>query len=76
MALILNRGTGLGLAISKKLTEMMGGQINVKSEEGKGSTFGFSAVFQKQALSKGSNKTMKFPKDIQGKRILAVDYNA
>ena len=32
-------GTGLGLPISKKMTEMMGGEINVESKEGKGTTF-------------------------------------
>ncbi|MEW6116466.1 MAG: response regulator [Nitrospirota bacterium] len=37
----VNKGTGLGMAISRRYAQMMGGDITVRSEEGKGTTFRF-----------------------------------
>jgi signal transduction histidine kinase len=44
-------GTGLGLSISKKLVNMMGGDIEVESEPGKGARFSFNISFDKASVN-------------------------
>jgi signal transduction histidine kinase/ActR/RegA family two-component response regulator len=43
-------GTGLGLAICRQIVSMLGSQLWVRSQVGKGSTFGFTAQFAMQAV--------------------------
>ncbi len=61
-------GTGLGLTISDRLVELMGGQISVSSEQGRGTCFSFSLDLEV------GKSTASESKNLQGKRLLVVDY--
>lgn len=69
-------GTGLGLKISRQLIELMGGQLLVHSEEGKGTVFQFSIPLIIASAQAVVDTTPAMEADfLAGKKILAADDN-
>ena len=63
-------GTGLGLSISKRLVEMMGGEMGVRSQPGQGSTFWFRVP-----LPEGEFCVYDGDHALHNSRVLIVDDN-
>ncbi|WP_103670055.1 response regulator [Pseudanabaena sp. BC1403] len=69
-------GTGLGLAICKQIIDLMGGEIGIDSEEGKGSHFWFRIPFAKQSPVAIAQLKPRQEVNLKDVRVLIVDDNA
>ncbi len=63
------QGAGLGMAITKNIVDMMGGEITVESEVGKGSTFTVKIPLQLQDIEKSTEQI----RELEGLRALVID---
>ena len=69
------QGTGLGLAISNRLVHMMDSEIELQSELGKGSIFGFHVTLELAQDQEEVKKAEDHPLNVEGKRILIAEDN-
>ena len=68
-------GTGLGLSIVKKILELMGSEIHLSSESGKGSAFSFELEFEKGVATKTKVEVATDLTLLNEKKVLLVEDN-
>ena len=69
------QGTGLGMSITKNIVEMMGGSIDISSEEDKGTEVVISIEFKLHDRNHVDKKPLSFNFNFAGKKILLVEDN-
>lgn len=67
-------GLGLGLAISKKMVDMMGGEISVNSEQGKGSEFSFTLNLRKSRIPNIATAWL-LKEELKNRNVFILDNN-
>jgi signal transduction histidine kinase/CheY-like chemotaxis protein len=75
-------GTGLGLYLTRRICELLGGEITVKSEEGRGSMFTLSlpaaqagSIKKESSVAKDNGNSVDVPTTFEGRTALMISFS-